>query len=466
MPNTPYDALIIGSGQAGNPLATALADAGQRVALIEENLLGGSCINYGCSPVKAMLASAERAHQLRTAPDFGVEGEEPKVNIAAIVARKDEIIGAMREGVRSNLTKEHKGITVLEGHAAFTGLRAVLFTPPTGPLQELSAKRIFINTGTRAAIPDIEGLEGLPYLTTTQLLDLKELPKHLVIIGGGYIGLEFSQMYRRFGSQVTIIESGAQLLEREDDDVCEALSKILTDEGVEIVLGANVRHVSRNGDGIFTLTASTPQGDRRLRGTHLLVATGRTPNTDTLGLDQAGIKLDEKGFIEVNERLETNVRGVYALGDVHGGPQFTHISYDDFRVVRDNLLKPGKRRSAKQRPLPYCVYTEPQLGRIGLNESQAQQQDISYRVATMPVLTIGRARETSRTGGFWKVLVDPQDRILGATILCAEGGELMTMFQLIMMGKLKYQQLQDMVIAHPSWAEGLNNVFAKLEKLK
>ncbi|MDF7809968.1 mercuric reductase [Hymenobacter sp. YC55] len=464
MPNTSYDALIIGSGQAGNPLATALADAGQRVALIEENLLGGSCINYGCSPVKAMLASAERAHQLRTATDFGIKDAEPKTNIKAVVARKDEIIGTMREGVRSNLTEEHKGITVLEGHATFTGPRNILFTPPTGPLQELSAKRIFINTGTRAAIPDIEGLDGLPYLSTTQLLDLKELPKHLLIVGGGYIGLEFSQMYRRFGCDVTIIESGTQLLEREDDDVCEALSKILTDEGVEIVLGADVRHVSRNEEGIFTLTASTKQGDRRLRGTHLLVATGRTPNTDTLGLDQAGIKLDEKGFIEVNERLETNVRGVYALGDIHGGPQFTHISYDDFRVVRDNLLKRGKRRSAKQRPLPYCVYTEPQLGRIGLNESQAQEQGLDYRVASMPVHTIGRARETGRTNGFWKVLVDPQDRIVGASILCAEGGELMTMFQLVMMGKLKYQQLQNMVIAHPSWAEGLNNVFAKLAK--
>ncbi|WP_022824235.1 mercuric reductase [Hymenobacter norwichensis] len=464
MPNTSYDTLIIGSGQAGNPLATALADAGQRVALIEENLLGGSCINYGCSPVKAMLASAERAHQLRTATTYGVQGAEPKVDIAAVLKRKDEIIGDMREGVRSNLTKEHKGITVLEGHAAFTGPRNIVFTPTKGPVQELTAKRIFINTGTRATIPEIEGLEGLPYLTTTQLLDLKELPEHLVILGGGYIGLEFSQMFRRFGCEVTIIESGKQLLEREDDDVCEALSEILTKEGVEIVLNAEVRLVSRNTEGIFTLTASTKQGERRIRGTHLLVATGRTPNTDALGLEQAGIKLDEKHFIEVNAQLETNVRGVYALGDVHGGPQFTHISYDDYRVVRDNLLTRGKRRSAKQRPLPYCVYTEPQLGRIGLNESQAQEEGITYRVATMPVSTIGRARETGQTGGFWKVLVDAKDQIIGATVLSAEGGEVMTMFQLAMMGKLKYQQLQNMVIAHPSWAEGLNNVFAKLDK--
>lgn len=465
MPKNSYDALIIGSGQAGNPLATALADAGQQVALIEESQLGGSCINFGCSPVKSMLASAERAHQFRTAADFGVRGGQPTVDMAAVVARKNEIIGALREGTRKNLTHEHTGITVLDGHAAFTGPRTVCFAPPTGPARELTARRIFINTGTHAAIPDIDGLDGLPYLTTTQLLDLTELPEHLLILGGGYIGVEFSQMFRRFGSAVTIVEVHHQLLEHEDGDVCQALTRILTDEGVQVIPDATVRHVSRNADGVFTLTTSTSQGERRLHGSHLLVATGRTPNTNALGLDQAGVRVNEKGYIQVNEHLETSVRGVYALGDVHGGPQFTHISYDDFRVIRDNLLKRGSRRSARQRPLPYCVYTEPQLGRIGLNEQQAQEQGVAYRVAILPVSTIGRARETGRTAGFWKVLVDDQDRILGASVLCAEGGEVMTMFQLIMMGKLKYQQLEDMVIAHPSWAEGLNNVFAKLPKV-
>jgi pyruvate/2-oxoglutarate dehydrogenase complex dihydrolipoamide dehydrogenase (E3) component len=464
MPNTSYDALIIGSGQAGNPLATALANAGQRVVLIEENQLGGSCINYGCSPVKAMLASAERAHQLRTAGAYGLSGQEPAVDIAAIIARKNAIIGAMREGVRSNLTKETPGITVLRGHVAFSGPRTVQVELENGKIQELKAKKVFINTGTRAAIPDVEGLEGLPYLSTTQLLDLKELPEHLVILGGGYIGLEFSQLYRRLGSRVTIIEAGHQLLEREDDDVCQALTKVLTAEGVDVVLSAKVRKVSHHDD-TFTLTAHTPAGERRLRGSHLLVATGRTPNTDTLGLETTGMQLDEQGYIQVNTRLETSVRGVYALGDVHGGPQFTHISYDDYRVVRDGLLH-RKWRSAKQRPLPYCVFTEPQLGRIGLNEDQAKEEGVAYRVATMPVSTIGRARETGRTEGFWKVLVGADDRILGATVLCAEGGEIMSLFQLAMAGKLKYQQLQNMVLAHPCWAEGLNNVFAKLEKPK
>ncbi|SHL82578.1 mercuric reductase [Hymenobacter psychrotolerans] len=464
MPNTSYDALIIGSGQAGNPLATTLADAGQRVVLVEENLLGGSCINYGCTPTKAMLASAERAHQLRTAGDYGLQPVKPAVDMAAVVARKNHIVQAMREGVRSNLTQERQGITVLHGQATFVGPRTVRVALAGGETQRLTAKKVFINTGTRAAIPDIEGLQDVPFLTTTQLLDLPEVPEHLLILGGGYIGLEFSQMYRRFGSRVTIIEAGRQLLEREDDDACQALTEVLEAEGVEIVLGAEVRRVSRSEAGVFTLTAHTATGERRLRGTHLLVATGRVPNTDTLGLDQAGVQLDEKGYIQVNARLETTVRGVYALGDVHGGPQFTHISYDDYRVVRANLLHRGPRRSARQRPLPYCVFTEPQLGRIGLNEQQAREQGIAYRVATLPVSTIGRARQTGRTTGFWKVLVGEDDRLLGATVLCAEGGEIMSMFQLIMAGRLKYEQLQNMVLAHPTWAEGLNNVFRELQK--
>lgn len=462
MPNTSYDALIIGSGQAGNPLATALADAGQRVVLIEENLLGGSCINYGCTPTKAMLASAERAHQLRTAGAYGLQPAQATVDMAAVVARKDHIVQAMREGVRSNLTQERQGITVVHGHATFVGPRTVQVAQAGGETLRLTAKKVFINTGTRAAVPDIEGLQEAPFLTTTQLLDLQELPGHLVILGGGYIGLEFSQLYRRLGSRVTIVESHRQLLEREDDDACIGLTSVLEAEGVEVVLGAKVRKVSYT-EGAFTLTAHTAGKERRIRGTHLVVATGRRPNTDTLGLGAAGVVMDEKGYIQVNARLETNVRGVYALGDVHGGPQFTHISYDDFRVVRDNLLH-GKRRSAKQRPLPYCVFTEPQLGRIGLNEDQAKEQGVSYRVATMPVRTIGRARQIGRPEGFWKVLVGDDDRLLGATVLCAEGGEIMSMFQLIMAGRLKYQQLQDMVLAHPSWAEGLNNVFAKLER--
>jgi pyruvate/2-oxoglutarate dehydrogenase complex dihydrolipoamide dehydrogenase (E3) component len=459
---TSYDVLIIGSGQAGNPLATAFAAAGRKVALVEENHLGGSCINYGCSPTKALLASAERAQQLRTASQYGIRNVEPEVDFRAVIARKDAIVEQSREGIRQNLTQEHSGITVLHGHAAFTGPGRVEVRLEGNESQEIKVPLVFINTGTRAALPELEGLYDVPYLTTTELLDLQELPEHLLILGGGYIGLEFGQMFRRFGSRVTIINSGTHLLEREDDDVCAAMEEMLRAEGIELVLGARARRVSQNDQGLLTLSADTGTGERRLRGTHLLLATGRVPNSDKLGLDIIGVKTDEKGYIQVNNRLQTAARGVYALGDVHGGPQFTHISYDDYRIVRDALLH-GKRRSARQRALPYTVFTDPQLGRIGLSENQAQEQGIEYRVGKMPVRTIGRARETGRTTGFWKVLVDTQDRILGAAVLGAEGGEIMTMFQLAMMGKLKYQQLQNMVIAHPTWAEGLNNVFSKLQ---
>ncbi|PJJ58776.1 mercuric reductase [Hymenobacter chitinivorans] len=459
---TSYDVLIIGSGQAGNPLATAFAEAGRSVVLVEENHLGGSCINYGCSPTKALLAAAERAHQIRTAEEYGIRSTEPEVDFPAVIARKDALVQRSRQGVRENLTQEHAGITVLHGHAAFTGPRTVQVQLADKTSREIKAARIFINTGTRAAVPELDGLADVPYLTTTELLDLQELPEHLLILGGGYIGLEFGQMFRRFGSRVTIVETGRHLLEHEDDDVCAAMQEILEADGLEFVLGAKAHHVSRNAEGIITLSAHTQQGERRLRGTHLLIATGRVPNSDKLGLNTIGVKTDEKGYIQVNNRLETAAKGVYALGDIHGGPQFTHISYDDYRVVRDGLLH-RRWRSARQRPLPYTVFTDPQLGRIGLSEAQAREQGVRYRVATMPVRTIGRARETGRTRGFWKVLVDDQDRVIGAAILGAEGGEIMTMFQLVMMGKLKYPQLQNMVIAHPTWAEGLNNVFSKLQ---
>ena len=467
MPPTSFDAIIIGSGQAGNPLATALAAAGRRVALIEENRLGGSCINYGCAPTKTLLATAERLHQLRTAAVVAApavpNAASLQVNLAAAVARKDGVIAAMRDGIRTNLTKKQNNITLLEGHAAFTAPHSLHVALATGKTQDLSAPLIFINTGTRAAVPDLPGLADAGYLTTTQLLDLKELPEHLLILGGGYIGLEFSQMFRRFGSRVTIIESGPQVLEREDDDVCQGLQAALGQEGVEFVLNARTHSVSRSPSGAITLSAHTRDGERRLRGSHLLVATGRRPNSDKLGLDLAGIKTDEKGYVLVNNNLQTNVRGVYALGDIHPGPQFTHLAYDDYRIVRDALLH-GRKRSVRDRPLPYCVFTDPPLARIGLSEDQARENKISYRVATMPVRAIGRAQHTSNTLGFWKVLVGNDDRLLGASLLGPDAGEVMAVVQVAMAGRLKYQQLQEMIFAHPTWAEGLNNVFRELKK--
>jgi len=458
---TSYDVLIIGSGQAGNPLAVSFAKAGRQVVLVEENFFGGSCINYGCTPTKALLASAERAHQIRTADKYGIEAPEPKVDFAAVMDRKNKIVEKMREGTHENLTEKQPNITVLHGHASFTGPHSVQVVLDNGQKQDLDAELIFINTGTHAAAPDIEGLDEVSYLTPTQMLNASELPEHLIILGGSYIGLEFGQIFRRLGSEVTIIESNDNVLSREDDDVCDAMQELLAAEGIEFVLGAKARRVSQNEEGVLTLTVDTEEGERRLRGTHLLVATGRQPNTNKLGLDKAGVEMDEKGYVKVNDDLLTNVPGVYALGDVHGGPQFTHISYDDYRVVRDAILH-NKRRSAKKRPLPYVVFTEPQLGRVGLSEKQAQEDKIEYRVASMPVSTIGRARETGHTAGFIKVLVDAQNHIIGTAVLSEQGGEIMTMLQLAMAGDLTCSELQNMVIAHPTWAEALNNLFTKL----
>ena len=462
MPDYSCDALIIGSGQAGNPLATALAEAGRTVILVEEAQLGGSCVNYGCVPTKTILASAERMHQVRTAGELGIRlSGAAEVDIPAIIARKDALLATSRQNLAKSFKHDHENIMVLHGRAAFSGPHEVRVQETKGHSSTVRAKQIFINTGTRPIVPDIPGLADSNYLTTTTLLDIQEVPEHLVILGGGYIGLEFGQMFRRFGSEVTIIETSAHLLEHEDDDVCECLQKALADDGIEMLFGAETRRVSRNATGQLTITLDTPQGERRVHGSHLLVATGRQPNSDMLNLEVAGIKTNEKGFIQVNSRLQTTARHIYALGDVHGGPQFTHISYDDFRVVRDNLLHKG-RRSAKQRPLPYAVFTDPQLGRIGLSEEQAKEQGIAYRVSKLPVRKIGRAQQTGEETGFWKVLVGADDRILGAAILGPEAGEIMTILQVAMTGRLRYQQLQNMVIAHPLWAEALNVVWKEL----
>ncbi|UOR04092.1 mercuric reductase [Hymenobacter aerilatus] len=461
-----FDVIIIGSGQAGNPLATAFAQEGRRVALIEKNLLGGSCINYGCVPTKTLLASAERAHHAYTDAQYGIEVELEDIDLPTIVERKDALLEKLRQGIHENLTDQENPVQLFDGHASFTAPHTLNVTLNTGGTETLTAPLIFINTGTRAAIPEIDGLADTDFLTPTTILNLKDKPEHLIIIGGGYIGLEFSQLYRRLGCEVTIVEESAVVLEREDDDVCEAMQQLLEGEGVQFLLGSQAHRVSQNAEKQFTVSVTTPDGERRLRGSHVLVAVGREPNTKELGLDKAGVETDDRGFVLVDDQFHTNVRGIYALGDVHGGPQFTHISYDDYRIVRDNILK-GKKRSKKGRDVPYVVFTEPQLGRIGLSEHEAQEQKLDYRVASMPVKTIGRAQQTGLTKGFIKVLVDGKtDCILGTAVFCEQGGEIMSMLQLAMHGNITCEMLQDMIFAHPTWAEALNNLFSKLENPK
>ena len=458
-----FDALIIGAGQAGTPLAYALAEAGRSVGFIESDHLGGSCINYGCAPTKALLASAQRAHHVRTAGALGIEAPEPVVNFAAVIERMHTLRQNSRDSLHRKLTEDHEGITFIRGRARFTTPHTLRVVLADGSEQLLTAPLIFINTGTKAAVPDLPGLQESGYLSSDSLLlSLTEQPEHLLILGGSYIGVEFGQMFRRLGTRVTIVDTKPRLMAREDADVSHPLEECLTEAGVELVLGATARRVSRAADGHLTLTVDTPDGERRLRGSHLLVAVGREPNTADLGLENTGITLDKKGYIEVNEHLQTGTHGVYALGDVKGGPQFTHISYDDYRIVRDALLH-GSKRTTTHRPMPYVVFTEPQLGRIGLSKNQAREKGIPYRVSRLPARTIGRAVQTGETEGFVEVLVGEDDRLLGAAVFCEQGGEIMTMFQLAMAGGLRYQELQEMILAHPTWAEVLNNAFRRLK---
>ncbi|MBF9222731.1 mercuric reductase [Hymenobacter ruricola] len=463
MPADSFDAIIIGAGQAGTPLAYALAAAGRRVAMVESDYLGGSCINYGCAPTKALLASAQRAHHVRTAGELGIKAPEPEVDFQAVIERMHRLRQNSRDSLHRKLTEDRDGITLIRGRAQFTAPHSLRIALVGGGEQQLTAPLIFINTGTRAAVPDIEGLADSGYLTSDSLLlGLTEQPEHLLIMGGSYIGVEFSQMFRRLGTRVTVVDTKPRLMAREDPDVSHPLEELLTASGVELVLGAETHRVARAADGRITLTVDTKDGERRLSGSHLLVAVGREPNTQHLGLEHTGITLNKKGYIEVNEHLQTSTRGVYALGDVKGGPQFTHISYDDYRIVRDALLHSGQRTTA-HRPLPYVVFTEPQLGRIGLSKNQAKEQGIAYRVSRLPARTIGRAVQTGETDGFVEVLVGEDDRLLGAAVLCEQGGEIMTMFQLAMAGRLRYQELENMILAHPTWAEVLNNAFQRLK---
>jgi pyruvate/2-oxoglutarate dehydrogenase complex dihydrolipoamide dehydrogenase (E3) component len=458
-----FDAIIIGSGQGGNPLAGALAEAGKKTALIERQDVGGTCINRGCTPTKTMVASARVAYLARRGGDYGVDVGPISIDMAKVRERKRAIVRSFRESGEKRLATAH--VELIRGEGSFTGPRTISVALRGGGERQLSAAQIFINTGTRPAVPPIAGLDTVPYLDNDRILDLDYVPRHLVILGGGYIGLEFSQMFRRFGSKVTVIQSGPQLLRGEDQDVAAEVIKILHQDGVEVLLNARTEEVTRS-NGTVSLKVVAAGETQTIEGSDLLLAAGRVPNTGALKPAAGGIELDEHGFIRTNQRLETSAPGVYAIGDVKGGPQFTHISYDDYRILKANLLDGGN-RTVGDRMVPYTVFMDPQLGRVGMTESEARQSGRKIRVARMPMNSVARALEVDETRGLMKAVVDAEtEEILGATVLGIEGGEVMAVFQMAMMGRVKYGVLRDGVFAHPTLAESLNNLFLHFDDQK
>ncbi|MGD9028475.1 MAG: mercuric reductase [Anaerolineae bacterium] len=457
-----FDAILIGAGQANSPLARALASAGWTVALIEREHVGGTCINEGCTPTKTMVASARVAHMARRAADYGVRTDPPSIDMTKVRERKRAVVEDFRSGSQRRL--EHTdGLTLLMGRARFTGPKTVEVRLNGEATNRVTADHIFINVGQRPRIPDLQGLDEVPFLDSTTIMELDEVPEHLLVVGGGYVGVEFAQMFRRFGSRVTIVQRSGQLLTHEDADVAEAVADILREDGIEVQLSTDTVRVEQGANGPITLTVSGPKGERTLVGTHLLLATGRVPDTENLDLHIAGVETTSRGHIKANERLETNVPGIYALGDVKGGPAFTHISYDDFRIVRTNLLEGGD-ATTDNRLIPYSVFIDPQLGGVGLTEREARKQGRNVKIAKMPMSYVARALEVDEPRGLMKVIVDADtDQILGAAVLGIEGGEVMAVLQMAMMANLPHTVLRDAVFAHPTLAESLNNLFAMLD---
>jgi pyruvate/2-oxoglutarate dehydrogenase complex dihydrolipoamide dehydrogenase (E3) component len=457
-----YDAIVIGSGQAGNPLSIALAKAGWKTAIIEREHIGGTCVNIGCTPTKTMVASARVAYLSRRSADYGVHSGPVTVNMSAVLRRKQQIVDSFRSSGLQGIEKT-KGLDLLRGEASFTGPRSIEVRLNEGRIRLLTGGKIFINTGGRPANPFVPGLDRVSTLDSSSIMELDMLPKHLLVMGGGYIGLEFGQMFRRFGSQVTIVQRGDQLLSREDADIADEVAKILEEDGVKLLLNSEATGAGW-ANGNVSLTVRTPEGETRLEGSHLLVAVGRRPNTELLNLEAAGVETDPQGFVKVNDRLETNVAGIYALGDVKGGPAFTHISYDDFRIIRTNLLE-GGHSTRHDRLVPYTVFIDPQLARIGISETEARDRGLDVRLARLPMSHVARAIELSETRGFIKAVVDGETKqILGCAVLGIEGGELMSLLEIAMIGKLPYTTLKETIFAHPTLAESLNSLFMAMDR--
>jgi len=463
-----YDAIIIGSGQAANPLAHKLAAAGWKTALIEKKFIGGTCINVGCTPTKTLVASGRLSYLVNRSSDYGITVKGNSVDIESVIRRKNAHVLQARESSAKRLL-ETANLDVVFGNAVFSGPKEITVTKQEGDIAVMTADKIFINTGTRPVIPPIKGLAEIHYLTSDTILDLLVVPSHLAIIGGSYIALEFGQLYRRLGSEVTIIEGSDQFLAKEDEDIASAIRKVLEEDGIRVLTGTSVTSVSAKGDRTElsvvsggTRAVTTTGTPSIITASHILVATGRLPDTSALNVAATGITVDKHGFIVINDRLETSVQGIYALGDVKGGPQFTHISYNDHLIVYRNLVE-NANLSIAGRDLVYCLFTDPELGRIGLTEKMAREKGLNIKVATLPAGRIARAWENDETRGMLKAIVSMDDKkILGAAALCFGGGELMGILQMAMMGGVTYDRIRDAVFAHPTFAESLNNLFAEL----
>ena len=458
-----YDVIIIGSGQAGAPLARKMAKAGKKTAIIEKRWVGGTCVNDGCTPTKTWVASARAAYLAGRCNNLGVHIDGYSIDMPQVKKRKDDIVMHSRNGNQKSL-EEDPNIDLLFGEASFSGPKAVTVKLNDGGSEELQADLIFINVGLQTVIPNIEGLADIDYLTSTSILELEYVPQHILIIGGNYIGLEFGQMFRRFGSQITLLERGPRIMSHEDEDVSHEVQNILEEESIAVLTKTQATKFEKDAHGRIQATLDINGRVEVMEVTHVLVAAGRAPQTKALNLEAAGIKTDDKGFIKVDNKLQTNVPGIYALGDVTGGPAFTHIAYNDFTIVWRNLLM-GADLNTDDRPLPYCMFTDPQLGRVGITEAEAKKQGINYKVAVLKMSSVARAVEVGETRGLMKAVVNADTKeILGVAILSEEGGEIMSVMQMAMQGGITYDRIRYCVFAHPTYSESLNNLFMKLDE--
>lgn len=444
---TNYDAIIFGSGQGGNPLAQKLAGRGLRIALVEERDLGGTCINTGCTPTKTLISCAQVAHYARQAHRWGVQTGPVSIDFTAVINRKRKVVDEFRSGWQNKFERQQT-LEIHHGKGRFVGPKEIEVAGG-----RITSDHIFLDTGSRTAIPPIDGILSIPYLTNESIMELSTLPEHLIVIGGGYIGLEFGQMFRRFGSKVTIVQRGAHLLSEEEPEVLEELQKALEAEGIRCLLQSKAVRVEASGAGI-QFAIETPHGSETLLGSHVLLAAGRQPNTADLNLAATGVETDEHGFIRVNERLETTAPGIWAIGDVKGGPAFTHISYNDFQILYANIYE-GGRVSTSDRIVPYAVFTDPQLGRVGITEAQARKAGKEVKTGSVRLTSVARAIERDETAGVMKIVVDASnDQVLGASILAPNGDEVVQILHTVMLARQPYTLLKGAIYIHPTIAEG------------